>query len=124
LDTIKPYETGNYPIWALDDLNIRDKHQLLVPVLKLMRVEGINLEDDKNRPFFKDGGVVFLDEPCSIRLRDADDMNLTVKNKGHASATVLFDLGVPFECQAIIPSLNGIAEEVTRTIETFELLLG
>src|ERR1700691_3072653 len=36
LDTIKPYQAGNYSLWALDDLNIRDKHQLIIPVLKWM----------------------------------------------------------------------------------------
>ena len=31
LNTIKPYKAGNFPIWAVDDMNIMDKHQLLIP---------------------------------------------------------------------------------------------
>jgi len=33
LDIVKPYKAGNVPLWSLHELNILDKHQLLIPVL-------------------------------------------------------------------------------------------
>jgi hypothetical protein len=51
VDVVKPYKAGNYPLWALHDLNIRDKHQLLVPIFDLMRFTNICLEDDEGEFF-------------------------------------------------------------------------
>jgi hypothetical protein len=49
LEGVKPYAAGNHSLWGLHDMNIRDKHQLLIPLLKLFRFDGIRLEDDKQR---------------------------------------------------------------------------
>jgi hypothetical protein len=121
LDVVKPYETGNYALWALDDLNIRDKHQLLVPVFQLMRFGGIRLEDDQHRPFAWREWIV-LGGPNRVRIQQSEGINLTVKDKGHAAGTIAFEFGVPFEGKQVIPTLLRIAEDVTRTLEAFEPL--
>jgi hypothetical protein len=119
LDGIKPYAAGNHSLWGLHDMNIRDKHQLLIPLLKLFRFDGIRLEDDKGylipqkRPYI-------MDESSRIRL--LPNRNFTVQDKGHASAAVLFDFGTAFENKAVVPTLEGIANEVERTIEAFDAL--
>lgn len=122
LKTIKPYKAGNFALWAIDDLNIRDKHQLLVPMLQLMAIEGIRLKDKE------DGteiplSTIFIDDSWDQRLTELYGRDLEVTDKGHASAAILFHLGTPLEGQAALPALNGIAEEVTRTIEAFDTLL-
>jgi hypothetical protein len=123
VDTVKPYKAGNYALWALDDLNIQDKHQLIIPVLKLMLIDDFRLEDDSCE--LVDLKYSFIaDEPWRIRLKETYGRNLIVKDKGHATPWIFFDLGFPFEGQSVIPALNGIAEEVTRTVETFEICLG
>jgi predicted RNase H-like HicB family nuclease len=119
LEGAKPYAAGNYLIWALDDLNIRDKHKLLVPVLKLVEIRDISLENEK--------GVLIpltliIDESCRLRIREADDMTVTPKHKGHATGTVLFDIEVPFEAEAVIPTLHRIADETQRIIDAAVLL--
>jgi hypothetical protein len=127
LDTIKPYKAGNPAIWTLDDLNIRDKHKLLIPLVKAIFFIGISLEDDKGIPV-PVAGKFMTDVPILQRINDLDgwpiEGNITVKDKGHATANIFFDLGTPFEGCAIMPTLNRITEEVTRTIKAFELLLG
>lgn len=120
-DTIKPYEAGNYAIWALHDLNIRDKHQLLIPVLQLMKVDNVSLEDGNQIPFMP-GVAYFLQKSSRVRL-DETRANIQIKDKGQAAATILFNIRVPFEGKPVIPTLNGIAEEVSRTIEAFEIAL-
>src|SRR5450755_4763317 len=122
VETIKPYKAGNPLLWALDDLNIIDKHQLLIPSLQAMVFDGIRLEDQK------DGSIIpvrpiYMDKSGSLRLQELDYRKVAVKNKGHAAATVIFDIGIGlFEDQAIIQSLTRIAEEVDRAIKAFELL--
>ena len=49
IDTIKPYQDGNYALWALHDLNILDKHKLLIPAMQVVRFEGVRLEDELRR---------------------------------------------------------------------------
>jgi len=119
LDTVKPYHAGNYTLWALHDLNIRDKHQLLVPVVKLFKFYGVRLEDDKQAPV---NGRTFYLMDASSRIRLPDCTTVILKEKGHASGVILFDFGTAFQNESVIPALNGVAEEVTRTIEAFEAL--
>lgn len=119
LDTVKPYKAGNYPLWAVHDLNVWDKHQLLIPVLKLMRFVGIRLETNEHTPV-NEGSIYYLDSPCYITL--PDDRPITLKDKGHAAGNILFGLGLAYEGSPIIRSLNGIAEEITRTVEAFDIL--
>ena len=120
LDAIKPYEAGNYPLWAADDLNIRDKHQLLIPVLKAMWFNGIRLEDDKQNMIFI--GPYIMDEAGSLRLRELIDKNITVQDKGQAVTNIFFDIGTPFDGQPVGKTLNNIAEVITCTIKEFEII--
>jgi len=122
LNEIKSYRTGNPLIWSLNNLNIRDKHQLLVPVLQMMALTGLRLEDDKGLPLYHDH-VWFMDESGNIRLREADNIKVTVKDKGRLTAAILFDFGVPpFESEGVVMTLSRFAEEITRTVAAFEAL--
>lgn len=124
LDTIKPYKAGNYTLWALHELNILDKHKLLVPMLKFMRFGDICLEDEAHTiiplsPIFSTSGVDLRE------LTDATPVGkLTVKDKGHASLKILFDVSVPFGGESVFVTLCNISEEVSRTIEALKLLGG
>jgi hypothetical protein len=122
LNDIKPYTTGNPFICGLDDLNIRDKHQLLIPVLQFMALVSVRLEDNKGLPICVNQ-VWFMDESGRIRLREADDIRVIVKDKGHLTAAIMFDIGMPFQSEPVIVTLTRITEEVTRTVEAFELLI-
>lgn len=120
LETIKSYQGGNPLLWGLHDLNIRDKHEILVPMLKLVGFFDVSLEDDQHHPIGRN--YYLMDESSRIRLPDADDRTVIVKNKGHAAGTILFDVGTPFQGEGVIVTLKRISEEITRTIEAFEML--
>ena len=122
LNDIRPYQAGNYNIWALDDLNIRDKHQLLIPVLKIMHITGVSFEDENGKewPLQK---LLIADEPWTLPLREFFGKKLTVKNKGHAASAVFFNSGFPFEGKKVTDALDGIAKEVSRTVQAFDTLL-
>jgi len=120
LDIVKPYKARNLTLWALHELNILDKHQLLIPVFDVMRFTDICFEDDKKNSFIDDR-VFIMDESCHhIKLGRAG--NFTVKDKGHAATAILFNVGIPYESQSVIQALHEIAESVTRTIDAFEML--
>jgi hypothetical protein len=121
VNTVKPYKAGNPFLWGLDDLNIMDKHQLVIPVLELIVLRDVHLEDDKERPMFKNW-TFFFDEACSMRLHKAGIKNLVLKSKGHAALTILFPDGTIFESQGVLPTLQRIAKEVTRTLNFFEVI--
>jgi hypothetical protein len=123
LDVVKPYQTGNFRLWALDDMNITDKHKLFIPTFKAVGIEDISLNDDKKGmvPF----PVLYVEKSCTIRLdSNIYGWNPTLENKGSASVGVGFQSGTACEGQPVIPTLNAITKEVTRTIEAFEILLG
>ncbi len=122
LGITKPYQTGNVTLWTLDDLNITDKHQLLIPVLKLVMLRDVSFEDEKHRPVLGLKSEFFVGDPGIALIDGANGLNITVKDKGRASADILLAKGLLLKIQAIIPTLRGIAEEVTNTIETFDIL--
>jgi hypothetical protein len=119
LDIVQPYKAANHPLWALHDLNILDKHQLLIPVFDVMRFSAIRFEDDKNNSFI--GEPIFTDESCH-HLKLGREGNFTVKDKGHAALAIVFNVGVPHQDKSVIQSLHEMAESVTRTIDAFEML--
>jgi hypothetical protein len=118
IDVVKASQAGNYTLWALHDMNIRDKHQLLIPVFDLMQFSDIRLEDDKKEVFWAAGQPYFTNDSCRFNLHRRGV--ITVKDKGHAATVIVFDVGVPLKNKAILPALNEIAECVTRTIDAFE----
>lgn len=120
LDTIKPYATGNPLLYALREMNDRDKHQLFVPVLKSVMLIDVRLEDDKGSQVGSTG--YYTDASFRIRLMDARDRKVTVRKKGHASPTVVFGPETPFQEESVLISLTRITEEVRRTVEACELL--
>jgi len=120
LDIVKPYQAGNYPLWALHELNILDKHQLLIPVFDMMRVTEICFEDDKNNSFVDERAFI-MDESCH-HIKLGRKGKFTVKDKGNASTAILFNVGIPYENQSVIQALHEMSESVTRTIDAFGLL--
>jgi hypothetical protein len=123
LDTIKPYKTGNPLLWALHDMNIIDKHQLLISAFQIMGFSGISLKNDEGVTLEHPG--IFTDASCNIRLdSDIYGWNPTLNDKGCAEIGIGFQLGTLFEGQAVLPALHTVAKEVTRTVEAFEILVG
>jgi hypothetical protein len=123
LDTVKPYPTGNYCLWALDDLNVRDKHKLIIPMLKWVWITGVRFEDDEGNVL--DAPILIADRPWRERLSmDFYAKNLTVKDKGPSAPNVFFDQGFPFEGEPVVAALDRIREVVTSTVKSFETFFG
>jgi hypothetical protein len=131
LDTIKPYQEGNFRLWAIDETNQIDKHQLPILNFPMIAIVGVRVQNEDNVVF--ELPVLFTDSSFRRRLSKIDldrnsfdsfGRNPKVINEGEASLGYGFALGNPHQGQPVIPTLNAVAKEVTRTVEAFELLLG
>jgi hypothetical protein len=123
LEVIKSYQAGNPSLWTLDDWNITDKHQLLIPVLKLMIVKDVRFEDEKHRPLLNLRSKYLFGDSGDAWLMGADGMkNITVKDKGHATVDILLTRNILKKIESVIPTLRGFSEEVSKTIELFDFL--
>lgn len=124
LDRIKAYETGNEPLWLLHRLNDWDKHQLLIPVLQGMEFSELCFEDDehrvigpKRRFYWVPGSSIYR-----TQLDSAEGRKVTLKDKGRATLTILFDFEHTIRSQPIIPTLSRIAATVKEVINLVEVL--
>jgi hypothetical protein len=124
LDVVKAYKSGNGALWTLHDWNITDKHQLLIPVLKLVILTQVSFEDEQNRPLPNLRSEFFFGEESGFAYLGAKGINVKVKNKGHASADILLAQDILNKIQAVVPTLRGIAEEVTKTVDLLENFFG
>lgn len=120
VNDMKAYQTGNWPLWALHDMNITDKHKLLIPVFKIMRFADIRLEDQHGEIFLAEGQPYFTED--SYWFKAGRGGKLKVHDKGHAATGVAFSIGIPLQDKPVIPSLTGLAENVTSMIDAFEAL--
>ncbi|SRR6266403_630958 len=119
VDTIKPYQCGNSTLWGLHELNIVDKHESLIPVLKLMGFFGVHLEDENHVRVGRSDYIA--DESCLINLTGTYGRKITLKDKGRPSANIVFNIGASvFAGETVVPTLKRISEEVTRTVEAIE----
>jgi hypothetical protein len=122
LDKIQPVKAVNFRLWAVDDMNITDKHQILIPTFRSTAIESIRLEDEAKGSFTLP--IILLEDSCTLRL-DSNVCGWHPKliDKGCISVGIGFQRGTACEGQPVIPMLNAIKREVTHTIERFEGLL-
>ena len=120
VDIIKPYKGGNDAIWSLHELNILDKHILLLPVFQVSALLGVCAEDDSGRSLV-DGTLIV--ESGKVALPFVPTTNLKITKYGKAAFAVCFDKGLPLEGQSIVPALRSLAEQVGSIIDAFETVL-
>lgn len=125
LNTIKPYREGNFLLWSVEEANIIDKHQLLIPNFPMIAIAGIRIQNDAEvielPTLFTESS--FRRRPSHVIGRTSFGRNARVVDKGHALLGYGFDLGPPHEGEPVLLTLKAVAQEVTRTVEAFALLL-
>lgn len=85
---IKPYEVGgNGLITMLHDLDISDKHWLLIPVMRVADIRDIVVEDQYGIPTTGNTWPIHGDGPYFINFGP----NYKVKNHGKLTVDVVFD---------------------------------
>jgi hypothetical protein len=118
LTEIKPYDGGNYAIWPIHQLNIRDKHRLLIPVIFYSSISGIETQDDKGQ-IHPNGFTMGIDfqPPWYIPM----PVGVHVKNNGKVSIGVMFeyaDAGCEVRIMDSFMVYSGLISQVVETLES------
>jgi hypothetical protein len=116
-DKIKPYDGGNFAIWPIHRLDIRDKHRLLIPVVYYSSVSGIETEDERGQ-ISRNGYTLASTQkpPYYIPI----PAGWRVKNKGKVSVSVMFEYGPRGLQQRIVDSFSLYSSFVVQVVETLE----
>src|SRR6266571_2456329 len=122
---LKPYRGGNDALRAIHDLDIIDKHKLLIPIGYVGSVKNLvySAKPDPNTTNI----FVFGDNHWRGALDDGAKMvtlvtghNLKVGQNFKAEIQIAFADGQPFEGKPIIQSLKIFSKAVTSVIARFE----
>lgn len=129
VNTIQTYRGGKGDeLYGLHDLNINDKHMLLVPTFNICSVSGIEFIDEAgaigtmNCSSFGGGGAcTFFGEGAQFRSEAANDI-VGIKSHGKATFEVLFGNGA-FHGQPIIQTFKKLSLIVSETVMEIENFL-
>jgi len=118
LDKIKPYEGGHTTLWAIKELNILDKHRLLLTVFGYTSIVGLEMENELGEPEPGFVQATTLPPPWFINIPNG----WNVKNKGKPTITVLFKEGHSAEDMEVTSFLelgHLMVLQVVQTLEAF-----
>lgn len=119
VDTIQPYGRGDGDLlWQLHQLNIVDKHQLLIAKTQIILVEGIRAIDDENVEFIIPNWLVVY--PYIQGYVCKGHKNIRIANNGKSSCTIVFGGGMPMTGQTISVALCQMSIAVKSTIQIIE----
>jgi hypothetical protein len=120
VDIIQPYETGQgQPIWALNSLDIEDKHRLLIAKKDIAHIRNIVCKDGRGEKFVIHEWAVIHSKPSQYVC--VGHSNVEVTDKGIASIGIVFGDGMPFYGTPILPLLRDLSVFISRTIISLAL---
>jgi hypothetical protein len=115
VSSIKSYKGGNDSLWAIHQLDIIDKHRLLLPVMNYTALQSIELENDageiiKGGTWATTQSTFFADIPSGYHIKD----------KGQVAVTVIFGKGTPVDGMDVSDMLSTFAIVVLNIIELLD----
>lgn len=121
-DTVKAYRAGNGPLLALHNLDITDKHELIIPTFNVAALNGFTAftvtPDGTPNNLIGDCSVQIGDGGALIFARGPEDFH--IQNPGSPAFNVVFRSGQPFEGKPIVPMLHQFAQLVTDVLDALE----
>jgi hypothetical protein len=107
-DIVQPYCGGEAePFWGLHQLDIMDKHQLLVTCTELTDIVGIRIEDDRGTEHIVGPWRVVDHLIAGVPVTGTKNVKIT--DQGRGTYRVTFKEGLPFGGNQIIPTLHHLA---------------
>jgi hypothetical protein len=121
---LKPYKGGDNALWAIHDLDITDKHQLILPVVFLGGIPDVKTTFQSEIAItFQDYFICPVHDGTQINVIAASpDMQVGEKLKARFDVT-FGDIDI-FKSQSIVPTLIQLAELVEGIIDRFERHVG
>jgi hypothetical protein len=120
LDNIQPYDGGNFAVWTLHRLDIRDKHRLLIPVISYSSISGIATENKRTGETTREGFTMLTDQKPPLYVPMPPDVHVT--DKGKIAISVMFEYGMPGREGRIVDSFSLYSHfilQIVQTLETF-----
>ena len=117
VDTIKPYKGGDDVLYAMNDLDIMDKHRLLIPVVAVTAITDVNMSDECGNTFhFR---TIAVGHGGKLNLVGTPT-NIKITKQGNPAFDVFFDKGQVFEGKSVIPTLHQLSQLVSSIVQTIE----
>jgi hypothetical protein len=115
VNRVKCYEGGDTDLLAIHDLDVDDKHRLLIPMLTVTGVQGVEVEHE-------DGTItrydIMLIPPNSYRT--AVPLESKIKNHGEVRFEITFREGTPLEGAEVIPTLKRFSWKALRIVRVLQ----
>ncbi len=118
VEKIQPYKGGKDNIWALNKLDVRDKHRLLIPVLVPQKVYDF-VARDRNRNSIA-GSEFTFQMGQSFNLAAFGAGGVTIESFKIDADLRFNELGV-LENISVLPALLGMLESVSDAIDLIEM---
>jgi hypothetical protein len=119
VEDIQPYKRGNGRfLFDLHDLDIEDKHRLLITKSEFSMVDGITIENDAGKELNIGTWLVVYGKVAAFPLNGW--RNAKVKNQGLPSYSVRFGETLPFALDPVIPTMKQLSILVSGTIDEIE----
>ncbi len=120
LDTVQPYEAGNgQDLFALHDLDIRDKHELLIPYAAISGVFGVTFKNGNNEEFSVPSWLGVGHRSQHARLYG--HTNAEVVDDGTVAFAVFFPNDQPLAGREVLVTMRGLAHQIRRTVRGIPL---
>lgn len=120
VDDLRPYsEGGNSVLCIIHDLDIRDKHKLLVPLTRITAVVDAVLEDEAGHTT-KGATWGTLNEALPITIPISAGSKMKVKEYGHLAFDVILNQGSGIHTLSVSDTLHHFREVTLGTIEAME----
>ncbi len=113
---IKPYRRGDWAIRAIHELDVRDKHRLLIPTIQYSSISDVHLEDEHGEVYRGDT----WSSPMFPYLVVNFDGGRHVKDPGRASLLVMFEKGNSGEFTRAPDMLKFYSDHILMIVELFE----
>jgi hypothetical protein len=121
VDAVQPYKGGKGEmILNLHDLDIEDKHRLLIAHSEYTLITGMTAIDDRGEEFVIDDWLIVPPHIASLPI--VGHRHFKITKYGTARIHVTFGEGMPLQGKFILPTLLKLTELVSRTVDCFEVI--
>ena len=123
--SIKPYKTdgagraGNLLIWGLSELDIMDKHLLLIPTISVVSLRNIRVTNHDGSTIFT-VGELNVSGDGNVDVVSVGGSGLKFEADSHATFGVFFANTKIFDGHQVIETLTRTSDAVSDVIDLFE----
>ncbi len=115
LDNIRPYKGGDFAIWTLHDLDIMDKHRLLIPVTACVSIKDFKLEDEFGVHTASTWGAI-QNPPYYITFPE----HINIKEHGELLFEVSFDQAAVEDAPSVNATFGIYTQCIIEVVEALE----